>query len=324
MTRDNLLDRVISILQKADFILSEKCDIRPRSFDVGARRGKTFLLIKVLSNIEGLSEDTSYEMRRLAVLFNGSPITIGEHTNDHPLETGAVYLRYGIPCINFETLDDYFIEGVPPLVYAAPGGLYVELDGEALKEIREKSNVSLGELSKQLGVSRRSISKYENGMNATIEVAVRLEEILDTPLAKPINVLITFDKLEEREAGQNNLQNANDMERDALRSLMGMGFDVFHTTRAPFNALSRDENNKVITGVSEYSEAMVKRARFMSSLASVAHTYSVFIVGKMQKSHNIGNTVLIRHDELKKLDDTDDLMSMIYMKNDQKDDFVNN
>jgi len=88
MTRETLLDQAIRILQRAEFIISEKCDIRPRSFDVGARRGKTFLLIKVLSNIEGLGEDTSREMRRLAVLFSGTPIVIGEHTNDHPLEGG--------------------------------------------------------------------------------------------------------------------------------------------------------------------------------------------------------------------------------------------
>ena len=143
MTRETLLDRVIALLWKAEFILSEKCDIRPRSFDVAARRGKTLLLLKVLSNIEGLGEDTSQEMRRLSVLFNGSPMVVGEHTNDHPLETGAVYLRYGIPCVNIETLHDFFIEEVPPLVYAAPGGLYVEIDGETLRSLRESKNISL-------------------------------------------------------------------------------------------------------------------------------------------------------------------------------------
>jgi len=184
MTRDTLLDQAIHILQKAEFMISEKCDIRPRSFDFGARRGKTFLLVKVLSNIEGLGEDTSREMRRLAVLFNGTPIVIGEHTNDHPLESGAVYLRYGIPCVNIETFKDNFLEGVPPLVYAAPGGLYVEIDGDTLKAVREEKNISLGELAKHLAVSRRAISKYENGMSATIDIALKLEEILDTPLGQ--------------------------------------------------------------------------------------------------------------------------------------------
>jgi len=312
MTRETLLDQAIRVLQKAEFIISEKCDIRPRSFDVGARRGKTFLLIKVLSNIEGLGEDTSLEMRRLAVLFNGTPIVIGEHTNDHPLESGAVYLRYGIPCINIETFMDNFLEGVPPLVYAAPGGLYVEIDGDTLKAVRESKSISLGELAKHLAVSRRAISKYENGMNATIDIALKLEEILDTPLARPINMMVRFEKPDEAE--KDDLADASDLEKEALSTMRDIGFDVFRTTRAPFNALSKDDENKVLTGVSDFSEAVIKRAKFMSSLADVADTYSVFIVKKMNKSRAIGNTVLVRHEDLKALDDSDDLLTMLLKK----------
>jgi putative transcriptional regulator len=310
MTRETLLDRVVSLLLKAEFILSEKCDIRPRSFDLGARRGKTFLLIKVLSNIEGLGEETSKEMQRLAVLFSGSPVVVGEHTNDHPLESGAVYLRYGIPCVNVDTLHDYFIEGVPPLVYAAPGGLYVEIDGASLKGIREEKGISLGEMSKQLGVSRRTISKYESGMNATIDIALKLESILDEAIAKPISILITLEKAKEVASKPVDLMNANPLERDALSALMNIGFDVYHTTKSPFNALSKDDENKMITGVSDYSEVMLKKAKFMSSLASVAGTYSLFIVKDMAHARQIGNTVLIKHEELKNIDDTEDLFTM--------------
>lgn len=309
MTRETLLDRVIALLRKADFILSEKCDIRPRSFDVGARRDRTFLLIKVLSNIEGLGEDTSQEMRRLAVLFNGSPITIGEHTNDHPLETGAVYLRYGIPCINLETLHDFFIENVPPLVYAAPGGLYVEIDSETLRSLRESRNISLGELAKSLGVSRRTISKYESGMNATIDAALKLEEIFDSPIACPVNMIVRFENIDDNSA-LNNLRNASEMEKDALGTLMHIGFEVFHTTRAPFNALSREDNNKVLTGVSDVSEVMLKKAKFMSSLADVAGTYSLFIVKGLHNSRAIGNTILVHSEDLKKIDDSEELLTL--------------
>lgn len=317
MTRETLLDRVMTLLERADFILSEKCDIRPRSFDVGARRGSTFLLIKVLSNIEGLSEDTSKEMRRLAVLFSGSPIIVGEHTNDHPLETGAVYLRYGIPCVNIETMHDYFLEEVPPLVYAAPGGLYVEIDGETLRSLRESKRISLGELAKALGVSRRTISKYESGMSASVDAALKLEEILDAPIACPINMIVRFERSSPADETPDSLHDAPELERDALGALMQIGFDVFRTTRAPFNALSRDDDNKVLTGVSDISEVMLKKARFMSSLADVAGTYSLYIVRRAHQSKAIGNTILIESEELKKLDDSDELVDM-YLKEPRK------
>ena len=320
MTRETLLDRVIALLWKAEFILSEKCDIRPRSFDVAARRGKTLLLLKVLSNIEGLGEDTSQEMRRLSVLFNGSPMVVGEHTNDHPLETGAVYLRYGIPCVNIETLHDFFIEEVPPLVYAAPGGLYVEIDGETLRSLRESKNISLGELAMALGVSRRTISKYESGMNATIEAALKLEEILDSPIACPVNMIVKFEKARDADTSPNDLRNASALEKEALGTLMHIGFEVFHTTRAPFNALSQDDVNKMLTGVSDYSEAMLKKAKFMSSLADVTGTYSLFIVKGPHHSKAIGNTLLIKSEELKQFDDRDDLFDLLLSREVKKAD----
>ena len=320
MTRETLLDRVIALLWKAEFILSEKCDIRPRSFDVAARRGKTLLLLKVLSNIEGLGEDTSQEMRRLSVLFNGSPMVVGEHTNDHPLETGAVYLRYGIPCVNIETLHDFFIEEVPPLVYAAPGGLYVEIDGETSRSLRESKNISLGELAMALGVSRRTISKYESGMNATIEAALKLEEILDSPIACPVNMIVKFEKARDADTSPNDLRNASALEKEALGTLMHIGFEVFHTTRAPFNALSQDDVNKMLTGVSDYSEAMLKKAKFMSSLADVTGTYSLFIVKGPHHSKAIGNTLLIKSEELKQFDDRDDLFDLLLSREVKKAD----
>ncbi len=58
---------------------------------------------------------------------------------------------------------DLFLEGVPPLIYAAPGGLYVNIDADLLADVREERDWSLGRLATELGVSRRTVSKYEDG-----------------------------------------------------------------------------------------------------------------------------------------------------------------
>ena len=70
-----------------------------------------------------------------------------------------------------------------------------------------------------------------------------------------------------------------------------------------------DNSNKVITGVSDYSEAMLKKAKFMSSLADVTGTYSLFIVKGPHNSKAVGNTLLIKSEELKQFDDRDELPS---------------
>src|SRR3989304_9868201 len=115
MNKELLISRVISILGKAGFIISDRCDIRPRSFDIAARRDDLLLIIKIISNIDGLNEETTREIQFLSNHLNGYPIIIGEKTRDHSLETGVVYFRYGVTSINIDTLQDYFNEDIPPL-----------------------------------------------------------------------------------------------------------------------------------------------------------------------------------------------------------------
>ena len=315
MSRDALLQQVLAILERAGFIVSDRCDVvHPRSFDLAARRGRLLLLLKVLSNIDGLSEEITNEIRCLANRLIGYPLIIGEKTRDRFLENGAVYLRYGIPSFNVRTLYDYFVEDVPPLVYAAPGGLYVNIDGDVLREARTDRKISLGELARELGVSRRTISKYEDGMDATIKIALKLESILDVSLAGPIDLLYS--------RSQNESQLCPDsvplMVRDILQIFVDIGFDVLPIAHAPFNALSQEDTITILTGISKYNDTMIKRARLMSSISNVAHTQSMLIVEGQSKTLQINGTVIVEKDELEDIDNSGDLISLVQ---DRKVDF---
>ena len=125
MTKEILIHQIIDVLQQADFTVSKRCNIRPRSFDLAARKSDTLLFCKVLYNIDGLNEETAREMKSLARYLGGSALLVGAKTRDQMLEDSVVYMRYDIPAVSIQTLFDYFVEDVPPLVAAAPGGLYV-------------------------------------------------------------------------------------------------------------------------------------------------------------------------------------------------------
>lgn len=190
MSRDIIADQTIEVLRHAGFMVSDKCDIRPRSFDIAARRGETLILCKILLNLDGLTEETANEMHVLSEILGGTPLVIGEKTRDQPLEDNVIYTRYKITAVNIQTFYDYFIEGIPPMVSASPGGLYVPIDGSALKEARIENNLSLGSLAGIIGVSRRTISKYEEeGMHASIDTVLILEDLLQIELAQPIDIL---------------------------------------------------------------------------------------------------------------------------------------
>ena len=198
MTQDRLLQMVISVMISGGYLVSERFSMRPRSFDLIASNGKVTLAIKVVSHIDSVSEETASDLELVARHLKGSAIIIGERARDAELERGAVYLRYGIYAICVSTLYDYVVEGIPPLIYASPGGLYVAINGEALREQRERRSMSLGDLGHLLGVSRRTISKYESGMGTTLEVAQKIEELFDSGLVQSIDLLHPHGESKER------------------------------------------------------------------------------------------------------------------------------
>ncbi len=312
MNKELLINQAISILGKAGFIISERCDTRPRSFDIAARRDNLLLLIKIISNIDGLNEETTKEMQFLSKHLRGYPIVIGEKTRDHSLESGVVYFRYGVPAINISTMEDYFLEEMPPLIYAEHGGLYVNLDGFILKQERIKKNISLGALASLLGVSRRTISKYEDGeMAASVDVAIKLEEILDKGFTVSVDI---FEKLHSRDSQIQ--ETAAQQHSNVFSILQNMGFDVLPISQAPFDAVSqtsnrKDENSTILTGVGDYTRTIVKKAHLMSSISEVAGTQSLLIVHGASKTKNIEKTVLIDDKELKKFDDKDDFIDLL-------------
>lgn len=311
MNKESLINRAFVILTRAGFIISERCDTRPRSFDIAVRRDNLLLLIKIISNIDGLNEETTREMQILSKQLHGYPIVIGEKTRDHSLETGVVYFRYGVPAFDIITMQDYFIDDLPPLIYAEHGGLYVNIEGNVLKAERIKKNISLGALASMLGVSRRTISKYEDGeMAASVDVAFKLEELMDRGFTVSVNI---FEKLhhEDTQKHEKIQEHSN-----VFSILQDMGFNVMPISQAPFDAVSqssnrRDEDATILTGVAEYSRTMVKKAHLMSSISEVAGTQSLLIIRGARKTKNIEGTVIIDDKELEKFNDKDDFIDLL-------------
>ncbi|HOO54243.1 MAG TPA: transcriptional regulator [Methanothrix sp.] len=309
MNKEFLTDRVSDLLVKSGFSVSDRCYVRPKSFDLAARRGGVLLILKILSNIDGLNEKTAIEIRRLAKYLSGSPLLIGEKTRDHGLEGGVVYFRYGVPTVSLGTLADWIVDDVPPLVYAAHGGLYVKIDGRLLRRLRLESGISLGALASELSVSRRTVSKYEiESMDTSIDVALRLEELFGQELIKPVEILEPASPVVE------------EMERiddGILRYLAQIGFDVFPTAQSPFNAITQKEELVVLTGIGKFSPTMLKKARLMSSLSIITKTLSAVIVDGETKVERIEETAVIETRELELIDKTSEFADLMSEKQDR-------
>jgi putative transcriptional regulator len=318
MERIELLKEIRDTLIKAGFYVSDIYLIRSIGFDLVARRDNSLLIIKVLTNIDALTEDVANELQTLSTLLKGCPLLIGERTGTKLLEEDVVYDRYGIQAITYKTFNNHLLEGIPLEVYAGPGGLYVNLDEEKIKKIRNEQNISLGSFARTLKVSRRTVQMYEDGMNATIEVALRIENFIGENVTIPIDILerrisndVEFKTIEPEGFGK--------FQKDIFSILEKVGYKVVPLERCPFEAVSKDKRKILLTCVDEYNKKLLKKAQVVSNISNITEKHAVLIIDKEVNKTSIEGTPLIIKKELKKIRGPEEILELVlerlYRKN---------
>jgi putative transcriptional regulator len=310
MERIQLLKEVRDTLIKAGFYVSDLYIIGSIGFDLIARRDNSLLIIKVLTNIDALTEDVANELRTLSTLLHGCPLLIGERTGAKVLEEDVVYDRYGIQAITSITLNNHILEGMPLEVYAGPGGLYVNLDKEKIKKIRNEQNISLGSFARTLKVSRRTVQMYEDGMNASIEVALRIENFIGE------NITIPIDILERRISNDIELKSIEsegfrNFQKDIFSILEKVGYKVVPLERCPFEAVSKDKKKILLTCVDEYNKKLLKKAQVVSNISNITEKHAVLIIDKDVNKTSIEGTPLIIKKELKKIRGPEEILELV-------------
>jgi putative transcriptional regulator len=311
MNRNELLEEVRDTLTNAGFYVSELYSMRPIGFDLVARRDNSLLIIKVLTNIDAMTEDVANELRTLSVLLKGCPLLIGKKTGVKTLEEDVVYDRFEIQAINIETLKNHLLEGIPLEVYAAPGGLYVNLDRNKIKNFRKEQNISIGDFARSLKVTRRTVQKYEEGMNASVEVAYRIEDVLGTDIVKPIDLLNKPVKIQKIKPSTVESEGFKNFQKEIFTILEKVGYKVIPLERAPFEAVSQDKKKILLTCVDRYDKKLLRKAKVVSSISDITEKHAVIIPDKDVHKTNIEGTPLIIKKELKKARDPEDIIDLV-------------
>jgi putative transcriptional regulator len=308
MKRDRVLEETRKGLAKTGFFLSQPHGVRGLCFDLVARRDDTLLIVKILQNVDALNKDTAHELLGISRILEGSPIVVGERSGTGSLEDGVLYTRFGVPILSRRTLADLLEEGVPPFLFSAPGGLYARLDAEALRRVREEREVSLGTLAEMAGVTRRTIQMYLEGMSATMDVAMRLERLLNESLVLPLD---PFGWLTDRGAGEAPAQRLEGFERELFARLQRLGYAVLPTARSPFDALSSKEATTLLTGVGDADSTLDRKAEVVSNISRVVEKDSVMFVVRRSLRRSIRGVPVIAREELRRMKDSDDVEEMI-------------
>lgn len=314
MKRVELLDYIRDLLSNAGFYVSRAYSMRPIGFDLIARRDNTLLIIKILTNINAIPEEVAKELQKLSELLDGQPILIGIRAGNGELEEEVVYDRFGIKAISPETLRLHLLEGIPLQVYAAPGGFYVNIDTDQIKKLRREKQISLGSFARFLHVSRRTVRMYEDGMNARIDVAFRMEELLKKPLIQDIRILEKQNR-EEKTKSDTFLKNPchpSETFQDKIFSLLRKsGYTIIPMGRCPFEAVSKEKEKILLTCVQRYDKKLKRKAEIVNSISKITEKRAVMITDKKGTKGNIHGTPLIIHRELKKIHDPEELLELI-------------
>ncbi|MCD6189629.1 transcriptional regulator [Thermococci archaeon] len=305
MDKARLIRIVESILHGTGF-KTARMKFKGSCFDLVGSRLFLLLFIKILQNIDTLSKEQAEDLKRLSKFFQATPLIVGVRSKNSELEEGVIYERFGIYSLNPQTLYDVLVENELPAIFAERGGFYVNVDGNLLKDLRERMGYSLGELARMIGVSRKSLQNYEMGEQAmSLDVALRLEEIFDEPIAKPINILSA--KVEAKL----DVKPENPLEREIFERLRALGMGVIKIKKAPFNAVSKEEELKILTGIdSKKTATTIKRAQMVNEVSKVIQSDGVFIIEKT-KTEVIGEVPLIPKETLGEIKDADELIEMI-------------
>ncbi|MEM0466744.1 MAG: transcriptional regulator [Candidatus Thermoplasmatota archaeon] len=311
MERNELLVQIRETLGTAGFTVSEVYNIRLSGFDILARKDDTLLIIKVLTNIDSFSEDVAQELRTLCSILHATPLLIGEHNGFNKLEDDVVYLRFGVQAITINTLKSYLYHKDSIRIYAGPGGLYVRLDEEKLKKLRQEKNISLGSFARHVNVSRKTVQMYEEGMNARVDVAERIEELLENSVITPIDVFKNPDFDADICSLYNQaLHHFERFQREIFLLLQEAGYKIFPLDKFPFEAVSKEKEKILLTCIQKYNANLSKRAQIINSISKITEKHAVVITDKDNKQ-NIHGTPVIAKKELKKLRDPEEVLRLI-------------
>ncbi len=307
--RTQLTQELNSQLDEAGFSLSSQCDVRPSCFDLVARKGEQLLMVKVLSNIDALTKEDANALQLVAHFFNATPLIVGHKTRKGKLDSGVVYKRHGVSTIAPRSFQSMIVEKRMPREFAQRGGRLVAISGAKLREARLEQQMSTGDLADCIQVSARAVLAYEKDeMDVSIDIAERLEKVLETDLMIPIDLLQERAEIPTMQHGTP----TDVLEVRVNEFFARLGMKVLWTDRAPFHVAAKEDDTPLISGVGSIkSWSLKKRIEILKSVSKVTEADAVIIVEEGQSEENVVDLPVIRQLELDDIDKPRELKKII-------------
>ncbi len=293
--RIQLLGQTESVLARNGFSVIRTTGNEWIVFDLIAKDEERRFILKVLYNVDTLKPVTAFQMIKLSRLLRASATIIGERAGGGKLEHGVVYYRHGVPISSIETFRDY-LEGDEPYVYSGPGGFYVHIDGEAIKRKRSEVRLSIGNISSYLGVSRRSVSLYENGSAATIDIFSKLQNLLKANIISPVDLFTIDSKI--------SIPDEIVTDEYLVRILdlfINFGIESHPLLKTPFDVVARDDPVYTFLVSLIQGSDDLQKVRIVKKISDAFNDDAIFISRHDTQKEKIGGCALFNIRELEEI-----------------------
>lgn len=285
-------------------------------FDSIIDEGDVRIAVKASITIDNVEAHIREELMKICSILRCTPLIVGERTRKRPLQDGIVHLRGSIPAISLETFRRMLEEKVYPFLLAKKGGIYVIMDGEKLKIAREALNLSRGDIADEMGLSRRAIYEYERGsISPKVDIALRLEELLNTSLIEPLNLFGTISSSSSSQQSEELLAKQTRLTKQTLEILSRLGFNSTIAHDAPFDLLTSLQQHVVLSYLEQRLERLdEERLEFLAELAQVLKEEPAIIASDSPTVEVISGIPVIYLKELISLENPSDFIMLIHSR----------
>lgn len=249
MERQRLKEKVTKIFKKYGVNFIETGGL----FDAIAKLNDSTIFVKVVYNIDGITETTAKNLSNISYSLNAYAIVVGARTRVGELRNEIIYKRFGVPCMNIASFER-FVSGSAPTVESFRGGEFVHIDPEKLKKARVEKGLTQDELAKMVGVSKKCIYEHEHEVKkAKKDVADAISRILEFPITTGAGMKIQTPQPASPRTT---------FERVVYKYFSKLGLNVSYVGGPSFNIVAKDEM-EVLTyaheSIREYKIDLLKR-----------------------------------------------------------------
>ncbi|MBU4501977.1 MAG: helix-turn-helix domain-containing protein, partial [Nanoarchaeota archaeon] len=209
-----------------------------RCFDLLARKEEKIILIKIITDANSLNHESIDELKHTAGCIDATPLIITEKSGKE-LEDNVVYSRFGIYTLNKATFRNSLKQKLP-FVKSGKAGLTVTIDGDKLRTKREEEKLSLNDISRKIGVSKRMIVNYENSnSDIAVQKAWKLYDLFGRGIFNHIDIFSEMENI------------VYNCKSQVGKKYSELGFSAVETKRNIFDIIAKKEKEIILTTVGD-------------------------------------------------------------------------